>query len=561
MWLLLVGATLNFFKMKNLFFVGLLLLLNTFLYSQQIRFNWQQCYGALERDIAYDIISSDNGYLLLASQKQPPSSTNDGLTYIWLQKTDLIGNVLWEKYFSSSTTGAVGGRILKADNNSYFIEATTSGDGGDVTYDPYPDSKDFWIIKIDSSGNKLWDKIVGGAGYDQIMDIAVTIDGGIVIIGFIGSPDGNPGSYVGDASSYYGFWDFWVVKLDSDGNKVWDYTLGSTWAEWGITVTATSDGGCIAGGSVDSDPGGSVDCYNEGIQAILVKLNANGEQEWQKCYGGSNNEQIGAILEVDDGYIVTANTNSDDFDLDSAGYHLGYDKHGNRLYDIWIYKIDKNGNKLWGKCFGGSKDEFDQRLLQTSTGDIIVFGRTKSLDGDITNNHHGFGQFEDIWMLKLSGEGDLLWQRCIGTWGDQSIEKGVVMLDDYNFVVAANTTCGGVDDISCGQYPEISPYEDAWVFSITDSAGISGIGYQEFLTYNIKLYPNPAHDFTTVEIPPNYKLQNAYAEIIDASGRMRDSFKVNEKQFVINVSGYQKGIYMIRIYDERGIITKKFIVE
>ena len=460
--------------MKSIFFLALSLLIHTSLFSQQLRFNWQKCITNNLDETTHDIINAGNGYFLLVNQEQPEGVPNAGLVLIWLQKLAPSGQVLWEKYYGSSTGGGAG-KILKDTENSFYIMGAAVEGGGDVTYDPYPDSKDFWIIKIDSSGNKIWDKILGGIGYDQIEDIAVTTDGSIVIVGFIGSPDGNAGSYVGDASYYYGFWDFWVLKLDSDGNKVWDFTLGSPWIEYGITITATSDGGCIAGGSLHSEPGGNVECYDDGIQAVLVKLNMDGELEWQKCYGSSEVDQVDCILETSDGFIIGAHTYFGDLDVEGAGYHLGYNHLGTTTSDIWIYKIDKNGNKIWGKCFGGSKDEAPDRLFQTSNGDIIVFGTTKSIDGDVTNNHHGFGQYEDIWMIKLTGEGDLLWQRCIGTWGDQSIEKGVVMLDDYNFVVAANTVNGGVDDITCGVYPNYTTqYEDAWVFSITDSAGISG---------------------------------------------------------------------------------------
>lgn len=503
-----------FLNMKKFLLLSLIIFVTTSLYCQHIRFNWQSCPTFDNQwQETYDIIQAGDGFFILRNRHL---LYPEGYNSICIEKTDLFGNNMWEKYYTSST-GAAACNIMKADENNYYILGVAANGGVDVTYDPYPGSRDFWIIKIDSSGNKIWDKIVGGNGADQQMEISVTADGGVVAVGIIATLDGQ--SYEGDATNYYGFWDFWVVKLNKDdGHIEWDFTLGSSLAEYGYCVEATSDGGCIAGGALKSVPDGNVLCYNQGYQAVLVKLNAQGEQEWQNCYGSSYEEGAICILETDDGYIIGADSNGDDQDLEGAGYHLGYDVNENRLYDIWIYKIDKEGNLLWSKCFGGSKNEIPHKLFQTSNGDIIVFGVTQSIDGDVTHNYLEYEGYTDIWMLKLSAQGDLLWQRCIGAGGDQDIEKGVAMLDDYNFIIAANIHYGNDGDITCGP-TQWATNAVSWVASITDTTGTSGAGEQEEASHNIKVYTNPANEYAVFRYTLPADTREALLQIRDLSGR------------------------------------------
>jgi len=134
------------------------------------------------------------------------------------------------------------------------------------------------------------------------------------------------------------------------------------------------------------------------------------------------------------------------------------------------------------------------------------------------------------------------------------------MLDDYNFVVAANTVNGGVDDITCGVYPNYTTqYEDAWVFSITDSAGISGIGYQETLASKIKLYPNPATDYIALEIPPEFEMINTQADILDVSGKILKSVELTGHKPYLYTGDLPGGLYLLRLINKQGFVSKRFV--
>ena len=110
--------------MKNIVILFVLLFTSSILYAQQIRFNWQKCFSNDLTQFTYDITMAGNGYLLLVNQVQPEGTPNAGLSLIWLQKLDISGNVIWQKYYGSSTGGGAY-RILKATENSFYIMGAT----------------------------------------------------------------------------------------------------------------------------------------------------------------------------------------------------------------------------------------------------------------------------------------------------------------------------------------------------------------------------------------------------------------------------------------------------
>lgn len=535
--------------MKKLILAIIALSLALDISAQYIRINWQHCYtyNYKEQIGTVSAIPSGNGVFILRNRHE---NYPNGYTKIYLEKTDLNDNVLWSKYFSSSQ-GAGCFKIVKADENNYYIMGATMHGGCDVTYNPYENTKNVWIIKIDSSGNKLWDKVFGGTGGDYPTDITVTNDGGVAVSVTFAAPYADS-LYEGDASKYYGFWDMWIVKLNKDdGHIEWDYTYGSTMREYSSSVIATSDGGCLAGGTSASAPDGNVACYDESgeiiTQGVLLKLNAQGEVEWQKCYGSSENDGVAHLLETDDGYIIGAGTCGEDQDLEGAGYHLGYDHLGNRRYDIWIYKIDKQGNLLWSKCFGGSNHEYPCKLFQTTDGEIVVFGVTESINGDVKRVYKPYYEEKIIWMLKLSAQGDLLWQRCIGGLGTQTIEDGVAMLDDNNYIIAANCRFGTEGDLTCGTNYDSTGLDFSWIAHITDTTKGYGLGkHEEEATRYIKVYPNPANDYAIFKYTLPAGTTSAQLQLRDLYGRLvkEETLEGKEGQKLVNTASLPASTYI-----------------
>ncbi len=167
--------------------------------------------------------------------------------------------------------------------------------------------------------------------------------------------------------------DIWILKLDSDGDIEWQKTYGGEGNDWATWIEEDSEGGYIVSGTISSSES-EEDMW-------ILKLDSDGSIEWQKAYGGDKDDGAYCIKQTrDDGYIVAGWTSS---------FGLGKE-------DMWILKLDSNGDIEWQKTYGGNDRDIAYRIDQTSDEGFIVSGITNS-----------FGGFNDIWILKLNSKGEI----------------------------------------------------------------------------------------------------------------------------------------------------------
>jgi hypothetical protein len=502
-----------------------LITINQVSYSQYINFDWQNCMlGIMDVD-SRDIVPTGDGYLVVAQYEKPDNThpPSNSSTDIWLIKLDLSGNELWSKFFGGSSGDGPYRLVATSDGNYYIIVATSSEDG-DISHDPYPESVDFWIVKIDAQGNKIWDKMVGGNCREYVMDGVATPDGGVVAMGYTCSTDG-------DITHNYGGFDIWAFKLDSTGTKVWDFTLGSTGLETGERIVATSDGGFLLSGAGMVNIDGNVSCtpHSEKYEALLVKIDSNGVMQWQRCYGGSEDDFLQTMIEVSDGYIVGGGTKSDDGDMEGAGYHLGYTHNGNQTWDLWLAKIDFEGNIIWDKCYGGSGYDASSRIFKTENNNYMIFGSTTSFDSDVSGNHSLSDAYYEIWVLKLSATGEILYQRCIGGNASENISSGVVQKNDSTYVVAATAQGFNTGDITCGP-PQGYLENYIWAFQFTDTTLYTHTTLLPASDLSVTVKPNPAGEWAAFDYTLPNNSATALLTIIDAFGRMIETFTLTGRQ-------------------------------
>ena len=222
-----------------------------------------------------------------------------------------------------------------------------------------------------------WAKTYGGTGFDFAYSIQETSDGGYIVAG-------------STASFGAGSDDFWVLKLYSNGNVAWQKTYGGADYDYAYSIQQTSDGGYIVAGETWSFGAGSRDFW-------VLKLYSNGNVAWQKTYGGINADDVAFSIRQtqEGGYIVAGRTDSS----------LGAGKD-----DVWVLKLDANGNVTWQKTYGGGNWDYAYSIQQTSEGGYIVAGWTDSF---------GAGN-DDVWVLKLDSAGNVTWQKTYGGANDDA---------------------------------------------------------------------------------------------------------------------------------------------
>jgi hypothetical protein len=552
--------------MKWLSVLIISLLLGNVLSAQNIIFNWQSCLLGYETIEEYSvvpksIIKTNDGFLMVATYEVPPTEPPPVTSSydIWLVKLDNDGNFVWDKFFGGTKTDTPSLIIASADGYYYIVSGSNSSDG-DIGYDPYPISLDYWVVKIDGNGHIIWEKILGGSSGEFMYnaDAYADADGGIVFIGTTLSHDG-------DITQNYGAYDMWIIKLNADGTKAWDFTAGTPDFEYLEALKHTSDNGYLLAGYGTPVIGGNIDCISPSStkpEAIIVKLDGDRNIEWQQCIGGLFNDAANELLIISDGYLLGLTTNSDDRDLSGAGYHLGYDHLGYRTHDMWLRKMDLDGNMLWQKCYGGSRDEFVHKLFNLSDGNFMVFANSNSLDGDVNGLHHFPDHpeytYKDIWMLKINGlNGDIIWQRCIGARDDEDVTEGIIQLSDRDYIITSETQFGMMDDIACGPFPSNKHW--AWTISVTDTNTYTGISEYQDMSKIINLFPNPATDYIALEIPKHLITKNTVAEIINCKGMTVKKIELTSDAPFLQISDLPAGLYLLKLANQKMKLSKRFI--
>ena len=354
---------------------------------------WQRLYGGSDEDIPSTIQQTrDGGYFIAGysySNDGDVTGNHGGVDY-WVVKIDSSGNIQWEHCYGGSD-GDVANSAAQTKDGGYIVAGTSLSINGDVTPPSIRTGNgkgDFcWVVKLDSIGNIQWEHSYGGSIADNAQNISQTYDGGYIISG---DAIGNGGDVTGN----HGDADYWVVKIDSMGNKLWEKSFGGSGTDQSYSMQQTRDSGFIITGYSNSI-NGDVTGNHGGYDCWVIKLNDTGKIIWENSYGGSNNDGSGyfgacnSIVQTKEGgYIIAIGSNSNDQEVTG--------NHGN--YDYWIVKIDSLGKIQWEQSYGGSDDDEPTSIQQALDGGYVIVGGSSSIDGEVTDNH---GKI-DYWIVKLA---------------------------------------------------------------------------------------------------------------------------------------------------------------
>jgi uncharacterized delta-60 repeat protein len=257
--------------------------------------SWQKRYGGTDNDEAFSVQqTSDDGYIVAGYT----NSFGAGLDDFWVLKLDGNGAISWQKTYGG-TGDDLAYSIRQTSDGGYIVAGETASSGAGYS--------DFWVLKLDSDGAISWQKTYGGTGDDVPHSIQQTTDGGYVVAG----------TYSFDIGRY----EFWLLKLSSDGTVSWQKAYSGPWSGWAYSIQQTTDGGYVMAGEIISFDGSSPDFW-------VLKLNNDGRISWQKRYGGGLSDLAYSIRQTNDGGYIAAGC--------TEGLGAGYD-------DFWVLKLNSDG--------------------------------------------------------------------------------------------------------------------------------------------------------------------------------------------------------------------------
>ena len=313
--------------------------------------------------------------------------------------------------------------VTKTIDDGYIAAGYAQSNDGDIISKANI-SYDFLVSKFSSENILEWQKHFGGSENDKALDIIQTLGGDFIVLG--SSESSNL-----DVSENAGSKDFWLVKLSNNGMLLWEKSFGFLGEDYGTTLLETKDGGFLITGVLDVSASNgqgnakSTIINHAGGDYWVLKTNNLGALEWSRYFGGSFTEIPLGIVETDNhNYIIVGSSDSNDFNI----------SNNNGSYDFWMTKIAPDGSLLLEKTFGGSEIDEASAIIATNDGNFIIVGDTRSADKDVSKNNGA----ADIWILKVSKEGNLIWEKTIGG-SSFEVAKAIYKTQDNGFLIAGSS--------------------------------------------------------------------------------------------------------------------------
>lgn len=275
----------------------------------------------------------------------------------------------------------------------------------------------------------LWQKTIGGQHSDYLSDMVPTLDYGFLLAGSSLSDKTGNKNQNGNGNLDYYLW-----KMDKDGEDEWQLSFGGEGIDVLKSIFPTSDMGYILGGYSNSGISGTKLTDNIGNNDIwIVKINARGEEEWQKNYGGQGDDRLIKIKQTKDGgYIIVGTSNSNHSESKKEDCFGGV--------DFWIIKTDKTGGVEWERSYGGIYNDEPREIIEKDNGYII--GGISNSPKSGNKQKDSYGGF-DIWVIELDGRGEKFNEFILGSENDDYLTSIINDGTDNTFTFCGNTYSEG----------------------------------------------------------------------------------------------------------------------
>lgn len=627
--------------LKYLSILILILITQECVFAQEYVVNWQKSYGGERNEVAYaGVETSDGGFILVGSTnsknsfdvKDSKGFDGTGGNDFWISKVSNTGAIVWAKTFGGSKDD-VATSIVKTLNNEYLILGTSQSTDGDAIFNGV--NGGLILIRLKENGDFVSKRLFAGGNsnsgvsFQQVNSfskptIKILADGQF-IVGATRSIGVNP----------FSGYDFYVAKLSSFGDTLWEKTFGGGLEDYMNDIIQTSDGGYLMVGgtlSLERDITGAGQGF---LDFLVIKIDGTGRQLWEKGFGGNNydvafsalenssktgfyiagesssiNGQIGNSLGEKDGIILRIDKNGilqniNHFGgIDNDGFYsltrgtdgvlyvsgtsqstIGTTKPKGTLTDVWLMALkEETFVPIFHKLFGGADIDLARQVIYTSKNGLFLAASSRSADGDVSVNR---GQ-SDFWTLNLSlpppiifgkfqaflnerQEIELVWT----TTFEQNSQFIFIEKSDDNkafFQKDEQAAVGVSTGIVSYRFTDKNPIfgNNYYRLRYTDLANKSYVGPTvsfNFLPLSIinlpldhfRVYPNPATDFVLIDT----FLENPTIQMVDAKGISVpfELIKIADSSYkIILTNNPSVGIYQVVVSNNVGKQTKKIIV-
>lgn len=434
---------------------------------------WMLNYGGADHDLGFDVLEDDDGIYYAIGKTR--SSGNGGYD-AFVVKLDNNGGVIWEKTYGGALDEQIVS-ICPALYQGFMLAGYTSTDAQGIS--------DIWILYISEDGDSIASVKYGGLTSDQAYCIRPNVDQGYIVT---------------SRTSVYQWGDqVYLMKLDVSLDTIWTKTFGGPSQDYGHWVEETSDYGYIIAGRTytSSAP--------ETGDAWAIRTDNNGDTLWTRKYGGDDEDIFYAVAETDDGFLFAGQTWS----------------FGAGLIDVFVVRTDYNGDTIWTKTYGGSNADYAFRIFKTEDNAWLISGYSESLTGS-----------RDVYLVKIDSDGNLLWEDYYGNnldneymyGGNPTADGGFIFAgkndkyygsDDDMFVLKLGPEGVGVKEFSCFASPAINirPNPSNGIFTLE----LSGVSED---AYDIKVIDLSGDIMQVFSLKPGAK------KIIDMSGNASGTYLI-----------------------------------
>ena len=507
-------------------------------FAQEPVVQWLKGYGG-NSNVGPNVTTQSDGGFIIAIGSAINDISIDSLCAISgdkvvFMKYNADASVLeWTKCYHGRSADSGFACMYGTADGGYISAGTATG----FTYK-------FVVHKEDASGAIVWSKSYGDSADAICYNMIATNDGCFVLFGQT--------NYTSvDFPLHYGSWtngDFAVMKVDSNGNKLWSKVIGGTGNQIPATVIAGRNGGCYITGTTASD---DYDCMGNhgGWDVYIARLDSSGNILWHKDAGGSNSEGGTGTYAYPDGHggiIVATTTYSNDGDVTHLINPGGY--------NIWVLDVDSANHILWDNCYGGGGQEYCNAVCKATDGSIWVAGYSNVKSGEVDT---AYGR-TDAWFLHADSVGNFLSAKVLGShlWDEGSM---VHPLSNGNIIA------GGYYDTAGGSFSPIITYDsypNSNAFLTIFSPWLTSVS-QVPVNIPTEIYPNPASKSVTINVP--HQIGGSYSIVIsDLMGRKvyKNTYPNGWQDVNIAVNEWDAGLYYVQICGEEGYCrVEKLIVQ